>query len=313
MKKFWCLTATICWHLAVLQPAPGAAAERIPVFVSIVPQKYFVKKIGGGRVDVSVMVPPGANPATYEPKPKQMVALSKARLYFAVGVPFETTWMEKIVSANVGLRVVYTQHGIEKRAMNINRGAPQGRDDPKGGRRLPENRTSKHGKRRSDGLKDPHIWLSPPLVMIQARNILTGLLKIDPAHAAAYERRYRSFSIELLDLDAEIRKIFSGAESRVRFMVFHPAWGYFADAYGLEQIPIEIEGKDPKPAQLGKLIDLAKKLGVKVIFVQPQFSTKRAGIIARAIKGEVVSADPLAPDWYENMRNQSALFKKALR
>ncbi|HEJ83302.1 MAG TPA: cation ABC transporter substrate-binding protein, partial [Desulfobacteraceae bacterium] len=126
------------------------------------------------------------------------------------------------------------------------------------------------------------------------------------------EKGYRAFLEEIDALDAQIRKIFAGKEG-VEFMVFHPAWGYFAHAYGLTQVPIELEGKNPKPAQLKYLIDHARERGIKVIFVQPQFSTKSAEVAAKAIGGRVAFADPLAPDWAENLREQAEIFKAALR
>jgi zinc transport system substrate-binding protein len=134
----------------------------------------------------------------------------------------------------------------------------------------------------------------------------------DPAHAADYERNGRRFREAIDDLDRELKKRFAGQEGR-RFMVFHPSWGYFAAAYGLEQIPIELEGKDPKPAQLQTLIEYARQLRIKVIFVQPQFSRRSAAIVAGAIGGQVVSADPLALNWMDNLRRVGAEFAAALR
>ena len=265
--------------------ATGAQAGKIKTFVSIVPQKYFVEKIGGDLVDVSVMVLPGNSPATYEPRPKQMVALSRARLYYAIGVPFEKVWLEKICAPNIKMLLVHTEEGMEKKPMKA--------DKP-------------------HGIKDPHVWLSPPLVMVQARNILRGLLKVDPANSSVYEANYKKFIMELVDLDAELRGIFLGKE-RARFMVFHPAWGYFARAYDLEMVPIESEGKDPKPADLQRLIGKAKEYGIDVVFVQPEFSSKSAGIIAREIGGQVVFANPLALDWARNLKEVAARFKAALR
>ncbi len=261
------------------------AEDSLKVFVSIVPQKYFVEKIGGSLLDVSIMVQPGASPATYEPKPKQMVALSRAKIYFAIGVPFEKTWLKKIVSSNQKMLVVYTEAGIEKMPM-------------------------KDGK--PHGIKDPHVWLSPPLVMVQARNILDALLKVDPGNSSVYEANYKKFIIEIMDLDAELRRVFLGKEGE-RFMVFHPAWGYFAHTYGLNMVPVESEGKEPKPEALQRLIERAKRDGIKVVFVQPEFSTKSAEIIAKAIGGEVAFVNPLHPDWAKNLKEVAEKFRAALR
>ena len=262
------------------------AGGKIDVFVSIVPQKYFMEKIGGALLNVSVMVQPGANPATYEPKPRQMVALSKTKIYFAIGVPFERVWLKKIAAANPKMLVVHTDKSIEKKPMKTDK--PQ-------------------------GIKDPHIWLSPTLVKIQARNILNALAATDQANKSMYEAGYKQFIIEIENLDTELKGIFVGKRKGMEFIVFHPSWGYFAGEYGLKQIPVEIEGKDPKPADLQRLIKHAKKLGVKVIFVQPQFSASSASVIAKAIDGQIAFADPLALNWPDNLRQVAAKFKAASR
>jgi zinc transport system substrate-binding protein len=286
MRRFVFIIAVGLFFCAMTLGHSAMATGDIPVFVSIVPQKYFVEKIGGDLVKVSIMVKPGASPATFEPKPGQMVALSMSRIYYGIGVPFEKAWLKKIVAANPALLVVHTESGIEKAPM---------RPD------------------QSEGIKDPHVWLSPPLVMVQARNILNALLKVDPKNASTYESNYRKFIVELVDLDAELRGVFSGKEKKIKFMVFHPAWGYFARTYGLKMIPVESEGKDPKPAALRRLIEKAREHGINVVFVQPEFSTKSAGTIAKAIGGQVVFANPLAADWANNLKQVAMKFKAALR
>ena len=154
----------------------------------------------------------------------------------------------------------------------------------------------------------------PPLVKIQAKNILDALVDVDPSHESDYMARYTVFLQELDHIDADLRTLFSGKTTQhPGFMVFHPAWGYFAQTYGLRQIPIEIEGKSPKPAQIRRLIKEARNQGVRVIFVQPQFSAKNAEIIAGAIGGKVLTADPLSPDWAANIRRQARIFESALR
>ncbi|HPQ42661.1 MAG TPA: zinc ABC transporter substrate-binding protein [Syntrophales bacterium] len=288
-----------CFFLltGLVMTSTASAADKIPVFVSVLPQKFFVEQIGKDLIDVRVMVEPGASPATYEPKPAQMVALSKARIYFSIGVPFEKIWLEKIASANPAMKIVHTEQGIRKIPMighhhDEEEGHKAGHDD--------------------HGILDPHVWLSPPLVMVQARNILVNLQEIDPIHRAQYEANYRAFIAMLVELDGELRDIFAGEEN-LQFMVFHPAWGYFAQAYGLRQVPIEIEGKEPKPAQLKGLIDYARKHNIKVVFAQPQFSLKSAHQVAKEIGGRVALADPLAADWAENLRAVAAQFEAVLR
>ncbi len=288
-----------------------AAAEKVTVFVSILPQKYFVQQIGKDLVDVQVMVQPGASPSIYEPKPRQLVTIAKTNVYFAIGVPFENIWLTKIASSNPKMRVVHTDHGIQKIAMADHHHFGEETYHPETGQR-PEGKHGQDENRHDSGIPDPHIWLSPPLVLIQARTISTALQEVDPDHRAVYEANYKDFISEILALNAELTSIFTGKQG-LQFMVFHPAWGYFAQTYGLKQIPVEIQGKNPKPAQLKELIKHAKKHNINVIFVQPQFSAKSAEVIARGIGGQVVFADPLAEDWALNLRNMARKIKAALR
>ncbi|WP_319406534.1 metal ABC transporter solute-binding protein, Zn/Mn family [uncultured Desulfosarcina sp.] len=289
----------------------GGAAERIPVFVSIVPQKFFVQQIGKDLVAIQVMVQPGASPATYEPKPKQMAEISKAAIYFSIGVPFENAWLSKVSAANPGMKVVPTDHGIEKLHMAAHHHHEEG-----GHHEMVDayHEKGEHGEahRHAHGGLDPHIWLSPPLVKIQARTIMAALQAIDPAHGSVYEANYQRFASTIDELDTQLKQTFTGRKG-LQFMVFHPAWGYFAHAYGLEQVPIEIEGKNPKPAQLQRLVERARTSKINVIFVQPQFSAKSAEQIAEAIHGQVLPANPLAEDWAANLRTVAEKFKAALR
>jgi zinc transport system substrate-binding protein len=269
----------------------------MPVAVSILPQRYFLEKIGGNLVEVEVMVPPGATPEQYEPKPRQMSALSRSRIYFACGVPFETIWLSKMVSANPKIQVIHTEKGIEKRAIEAHEHQHEGAEP---------------GGHQHEGIDDPHIWLSPPLVMIQARAIFDALAASDPQNRASYEANYKSFVLELVDLDLFLSRLFAAEAKPGSFMVFHPAWGYFADAYGLHQIPVEVEGKEPKAKELDEFIKRAHELGVKAVFVQPQYSPKTAQTIADAVGARLVEADDLAPDWENNLRKVAEQIAAAL-
>lgn len=299
MKQTFFALATLLMAVAAGLPAPALSAPAGPmaVFVSVAPQSYFVNKIGGDRVAVSVMVPPGASPATYEPRPAQMRALSDAVLYFSIGVPFERAWLDRIRSANPDMKVIPTHKGIELRHMAGRHGHHGDHD---------------HGHDQEDGIPDPHVWLSPPLVQQQVRNILAALIDAAPAHRAEFEKNHADFAAELTELDRRIRDILAPVKNR-RFMVFHPSWGYFADTYGLEQIPAEIEGKSPKPADLQRLIGLARENDIRVIFIQPQFSDQSARIIANAVGGRAATADPLAADWADNLLDAARRFAEAMR
>ncbi|EGJ49998.1 metal ABC transporter solute-binding protein, Zn/Mn family [Desulfocurvibacter africanus] len=279
--------------LTVLLASTLAQAEAVEVFVSIVPQKYFVERIAGDLAEVSVMVLPGASPHIYEPKPRQLASLQSARAYFTIGDSFEQAWMPRLKAANPNLLLVATDNGVPKIPMAVH---PQGEEGEEHGQEAKHADDAEH----DHGGLDPHIWLSPKLVKIQAANILEGLKAVDPENAATYEANYQTFLSELDALDARIRAILAPARSK-EFLVFHPSWGYFAQDYGLVQVPIEIEGKEPKPEELVELAGFASKHRIRAIFVQPQFSRATANVVAREIKAELIVADPLAGNWDRNL------------
>lgn len=277
------------------------AAEKLSVFVSILPQKYFVESIGNGLTNTTVIVDPGRSPADYEPSPSQMVMMSDADIYFAVGVAFESTWLQKFSEINHDMKVVHTDTGIEKKPIDRH----ERRDMP--------DTCFRNDPHHHHGTMDPHIWLSPPLVKIQAEHILNGLISIDPANREEYKQNYFKFIAKIDRLDKELKTLFSEKNSQNGFLVFHPSWGYFADAYGLTQISIEIEGKTPKARELRKLIEFARQHQIQLIFVQPQFSVKHAEIIANEINGRLIYADPLAENWVNNIQAVATSIKQALK
>ena len=264
------------------------------VTVSIVPQKYFVERVGGERVNVNVMVKPGANPATYEPKPEQLQALSQADAYVSIGVPFEKAWRDRIASANSEMLIVDTTEGIDRVPIDAHY------------------KVELEGRPESDAEgRDPHIWLSPELVKIQSQTIYEALVELDPANEAEYKANLDSFIADIDELVVEIEDTLEGTTSR-KFMVFHPAWGYFGDDFELEMIPIEAGGQEPSAAELAALIIEAKEEDIKVIFAQPEFSTKDAETIAKEIGGEVLLISPLNPDWLSNLRQVAETFAEVL-
>lgn len=261
---------------------PGKPENGKPlVFVSILPQAGLAKAIAGDLADVRTLVGPGQSPHAYEPTARQLARLGEADALLTIGVPFETHLLKKIAPLYPSLSVIETQAGIAPLEM-----AHEGHG---------EECTHEHGA------TDPHVWLAPLNACILAENICQTLEKIDPGHAAAYRENCEKLTAELTALDAEIGeklRPFKGA----RFYVFHPSFGYFAEAYGLEQIAVELDGKAPSPRQLVALIEQAKADGVKVIFVQQQFPVASANAIAEAIGGVVAKLDPLAEDSVANLR-----------
>lgn len=276
--------------------APTPSSDGMTVTVSIVPQKYFVERIGGEHVDVNVMVLPGNSPATYEPKPEQLTALSQSVAYFSIGVPFEEAWLDKIASANEDMLMVDTAAGINRVPVNAHYkvalgGKPEVASDAEG--------------------RDPHIWLSPSLVKVQAENIYEALVSLDPDNEEDYKANLDRFLADIDELMADIEQTLADVRQR-KFMVFHPSWGYFGDDFELEMIPIEVGGQEPSAAELAALIAEAEAEDIRVIFAQPEFSTADAETIAQEIDGEVLLISPLAEDWLDNLRQVADTFAQVL-
>lgn len=263
------------------------------VTVSILPQKFFVEKIAGDKIDVNVMVKPGASPATYEPKISQMRKLAKSKIYFAIGVPFENAWLKKFENANKKMKIVDTSVGIEKLEMKAHTHHEEKEEHGH------EEHIKHEDEHEHTGL-DPHIWLNPTLVKVQAKTIYKELALIDGSNKEFYKENLSKFLVELDALEKKLENILEPYEHKA-FMVFHPSWGYFAKKFHLEQIAIEVEGKEPKPSQLVELIEEAKKHDIKVVFVSAQFSKKGAKTISSTIKANVAIIDPLEEKWDENL------------
>jgi len=255
----------------------------ISVVVSILPEKTFLQAIGGEKVDVTLMVLPGNSPHTYEPKPSQMRAVSKAQLYFAIGVEFEKVWLPKLQDLNPSMQIIDLSEGIEKLPMSTEQ----------------HHETAHHHGGSTH--TDPHIWTSPKNVMIIAQKICDALVKADASNASYYRSNLDLFLQKVRQTDEMIKSILGNTPSRKKFMVFHPSWGYFAKTYGLVQLPVEIEGKNPKPRELVQIIKEARAEHIAAIFTQPEFSDSSARVIASELKIPVIKVSPLAADWSENL------------
>jgi len=271
-------------------------AQPLSVFTSVLPMKSLVERIGGEQVVVQAMVPPGFNPHVYDPTPQQVKDLADAALYVRSDVPFEHAWMERIRAVNPHMRMVDTRDSIP--------GAEHGHPQPA----HPEHA---HGHAHEHGT-DPHFWTDPILTERVSRDIRDALADLDPANGEVYARNQAQLARELRALDEEIRDLLAPLHNRT-FMVFHPAWGHFAAHYGLQQVAIEHEGKQPGARSLATLIELARQKDIRVVFVQPQFDERTAQQVARAIDGRVIVVDPLAPDYMANLRRVARVFAEALQ
>ncbi len=310
--------------LLLLVPAAGFA-EPLRVFASVVPIETFVQEVGGKHVDARAMVRPGFNPRTYDPTPQQIGALAGAVLYVRTGVPFEKAWMERIRSANPGMQVLDVRDGIALREMEAHSHDDHGHGaehDAEGHHGDGSGADAHHDDRKDRDAhaaepadvdeQDPHVWASPPLVRHMVGIIRDKLSALDPAHAADFARNHDVLVAELEALDRELHALLDPLSNR-RFMVFHPAWGYFADTHGLTQVAIEREGKEPGARALVALIEQAKREKIKVVFVQPQFDKRQARQVAQAIGGAVIAVDPLAADYIDNLRRVGREFARALQ
>lgn len=270
----------------------------INVMVSILPQKTFVEAIGGDKVKVSLMVQPGNSPHTYEPKPSQMKDIAKADIYFIIGVEFEKVWLQKFRDLNAGMVISDLSQGAKKREMEVHHheGKEEGHEAYHDHDHEDEHDETHHSL-------DPHIWTAPYNVSLIASNIYHALSKLDPENASYYKKNLEQFKANIEKTDKKIREILADTPEGTPFMVFHPAWGYFAEAYGLEQLPVEIEGKEPKPRELMSLVKEAKEHKVKAIFTQPEFSDATARLISKELGIKVIKVSPLAPDWSQNLIN----------
>lgn len=262
------------------------------VTTSILPTAYFVKQIAGNTLDVQTMIQKGVDPHTYEPRPSQMKNLENSTMYFAVGIDFENSWLPKFKKLFPNLVVVNTQDTIKKIAM------------------VEHEHEGEHHHHHENEL-DPHVWLDPILVKIQARNIANALIKRYPQNKDLYEANLAKFDKKLDELNNFANNSFKNIKNR-DFIVYHPSWGYFAKRYDLTQIPIEINGKEPKPKELKELIDEAKEHNVKVIFVAPQFPKKAAITIANECGAKVEEIDQLPLNWDKEMRKSIIAIKQSL-
>jgi len=242
------------------------------VALSIPPLEYFLKEIAGKNVDAFVVVKPGFSPATYEPKPSDLKKIAKANLYFAIGVPFEKSYLKRFKNVNKNLKIIFLQKGANFITL------------------------SKKGGKKGKGI-DPHIWLSPKEVKNTIlKNILNAFIAQDKQNEKLYTKNYLLAIKKINKLENKIKIILQNVKNK-NFAVFHPQWGYFARDYSFVQIPIESEGKDPSIKEMIRVIKTIKKKKIKTIFIQPEFSSKMANLIAKETKAKVVPISALDKKW----------------
>jgi zinc transport system substrate-binding protein len=253
---------------------------KVNVVTTIAPLGDFVTAVGGDRVEVTVLVPPGAEPHTYEPAPSQMKDVAKADLYVMNGAGLEF-WMDKVLGINEEMLIVDSSQGIEF----IN---------------------------ETGGEADPHIWVSLRNAAVQVDNICSGLIQVDPENRDYYIKNRDEYLQKLNVLDGELNQTFAPKADKT-FIVYHPAWTYFARDYGLDQVPLLENEKEPGPKYLASIIDLARKNNITTVFVEPQYNPKSAEVIAREMKANIEVLDPLGQNYLENMRYAGSEIAKSLK
>ncbi|NOQ24963.1 MAG: zinc ABC transporter solute-binding protein [Bacteroidales bacterium] len=263
---------------------PNKKSNKQSITVSVLPQKYFVEKILGDKFDINVMIPPGASPVTYEPSPRQMKELSASTTYIRIGhIEFEKAWMGKLQNLNPKMDIIDLSVNTELIESEHNHET--------------DHNISGH---HHHGV-DPHIWTSPKEVKKLTDLIYQYFVKQYPESKPEFANNYKAFNNEIDSLNSYLESQLQAYQGR-KFLIFHPALSYLARDYGLEQITIEIDGKEPTPANIKEIIEVAKEENIKVIFVQNQFSTHNAEVIANEINGRVVQIDPLAYNWNESIK-----------
>ncbi len=251
------------------------------VAVTIVPEETFVTAVCGDLVEVVTMVPPGNSPENYEPTAELMQKFEKAALYFSIGVPTE----EANIIPSVGDTTVIS---LAERVAEV----------------YPD-RTFDSGER------DPHIWLSPKRVKVMIEVIVDEMSKIDPDNVNTYEENGQAYIEELEDLNAQIESVLIDVQSK-NFIVYHPAFGYLADDYGLTMYALEEDGKEATAKHLQEMIDLAKEKNIKVIFYQEEIDSSQSQSFAEEIGGKTIQLAPLAEDYINNLKNMAVTMAEVM-
>ncbi len=251
-------------------------SEKPSVLVSVVPYAFFVEKIAGDALEVQILVPPGANPHVYEPSPKQVEKAYLAKVWFRLDEPSEKKIFSVLCEQNRAMKMVDLSEGLDLIGDCHHEGA------------------------------DKHIWLSPKLAEKQATLIAQTLGEMFPQMQQQFQKGLDSFLKDLESLDAEIGaklKPFAGDA----LLVSHPAFGYYCREFGLKQLSIEYEGKDPLPQDIEQTLKEAKESHVRAVFTQIQYNNKGAELIAEKLHLPVYSVDPYASDYLENLRHITEL------
>ena len=258
---------------------------KIDVAVSIGPEEQWVNAVGGDKVNVTLMVPPSADPHTYEPLPGQLKQISNAKMYAEIGSPleFETNYMNKIEAANPNMLIVNCSEGVTL---------------------IPNT-----AENESDTM-DPHDWNDPKNAEIMVNNIYLGLVKVDPSDQAYFEKNRDNYEAQLEALDNYTTQTLKD-KNGTNILIFHPAFGYYAKDYNLTQIAVMINDEEPSPQRIALLLNTAKADNIKVMYNEPQYDPSYMQSIASQVNGTVITVNDLDPNYIQNMKNTADAFAQA--
>ena len=281
MKKY---TFLLLISLLLAACSSNRGKESNVLTVTIEPQRYFLQQIVGDKFTINTLVPPGSSPETYEPTPQSMVNLGNSKAYFKVGfIGYENVWAGKLAENNPHVKIVDCSEGID--LVYGGHGCVHGDEH--------------HDHDHADA-PDPHVWTSAKNAVRFSQNMLDAMLELDAENADFYRANFEKLTQKITETDSLITNLLRDIPSR-SFIVYHPALGYFARDYNLEQYSIEFEGKNPSPAQMKELIDLAKTENIKTVFVQQEFDVKNTQVIAKEIGAKSHTINPLTYEWDEEL------------
>lgn len=266
------------------------SGEKI-VSVTIEPQRFFAEKIAGDKFAVNCVVPAGQSPETYDPTPQQMIQVGRSQAYLRIGpIGFEQAWMETIRENNPGLTIFDLSQGI---SLLQEEAEACGHDHASHG-------AGEEEHHHHPGGVDPHTWSSISGAKVIAKNTLEAFVALDPENKAYYEGNYEQLMKEIGETEQAVSSLLQPLTSRT-FIIYHPALTYLANEYGLTQLCIEMDGKEPSPAQLKQLVETAREHDAKVVFIQMEFDQKNAELIARETGCRLVPINPLDYNWSKEM------------
>ncbi len=290
MKKYVLLIISLIVILTLFTGCQSGitASNKTKIIVSIVPQESFVKYIAGDLVDVVVLIPPGANPSNYQPSPMQMAQVSESKLYFSIGVPTEeANILPNIISQNKNINIIDLAAAVDVI--------------------YPPRYFEKSGDSHDHAGRDPHTWMSPKRVKIIIEKVTYELTQLMPENKDIFQANLKKFLEELDDVDEQISETLSQLDQK-SFIIMHPSMGYFADDYGLDMIAIEETGSETTAKRLQTVIDYANENEIKVVFYQAEFDNQQAKTLADEINGSTLELEPLAGNYFDNLRKINQIF-----